>query len=415
MHGKHSGGVSKNMELPVMAEQAMLKGLHILGTADVLHRAWLEHVKANIVEESNGIFKHKKFDTNFIIQTEVECSDHVHHVILLPDLASAESLREKMLPHGKIDSEGFGRPKLHCNAEFIAQSVDEVGGIIGPAHAFTPYFSIYAHFNRPEEVYKSMADKIYFMELGLSADSYFADLMKEDWNYSFLTNSDAHSPWPFRMGREFTRFKLKEPSFKEIKKALKEKEDKKIVLNAGLDPREGKYHRTACNICYTKYSADQALQFKWRCPKCKGAIKKGVKERIIELADYKEEKHPSFRPPYLHIITLAEIIQLSLGKREPNNKEVQQKWKDLVERFDNEINVLIDVKIDELKEADKKTAEFVDAFRKGFVVYEEGGGGLYGKPSISMNEKDFGIAKKKIAEGETKIADFSGQKTLSEF
>ena len=260
-----------------------------------------------------------------------------------------------------------------------------------------------------------MADKIYFMELGLSADSYFADLMKENWNYSFITTSDAHSPWPFRMGREFTRFRIKEPSFKEIKKALKEKEDKKIVLNAGLDPREGKYHRTACNICYTKYSTEQAMQFKWRCPKCKGAIKKGVKERIIELADYKEEKHPSFRPPYLHIITLAEIIQLSMDAREPNSKPVQQKWKDLVDRFGNEIKILIDLPIEELKEADAKTAEYVDSFRKGFVVYEEGGGGMYGKPHISRNEKEFEAEKKKIAEGGTKIADFSGQKTLGEF
>ncbi|MCX8158235.1 MAG: endonuclease Q family protein [Candidatus Diapherotrites archaeon] len=421
LHGKYSGGVSKNMELGLMAEQAKLKGLHILATGDVLHKEWLRHIKANLIEETNGLFKHKKFDCYFIIQTEVECKDRVHHIIFFPSIESAEEMREKLGKFGDLDLEGFGRPKLKCSAETIVEKAEEVGAIVGPAHAFTPYFSVYAHFDSLKQLYKEMYEKIYYIELGLSADSYLADLITENHNYSFITASDAHSPWPFRLGREFTRFRIREPSFKEIKRALIEKEEKKITLNVGLDPREGKYHRTACNKCYTKYNLEQAQRNKWRCVKCNGTIKKGVKERILELAKIEESEiskyeanqiNPEFRPPYIHIIPLAEIIQITLKEREPNSEKVQKIWKNFVEVFENEIFVLIDAKIEELSELNKEVAENINCFRKGLVVYEEGGGGNYGKPIICKDNLEIEKLKEEIKKSKK---DFSKQRTLNDF
>ena len=415
IHGKHAGGVSKNMELGVIAEQSIYKGLHIVGTGDITHKKWFEHTKENLVEESNGVYRHKEHDVNFVIQTEVQCNGRVHHVVFLPDLESAWEFREKIQEHAILDSEGCGRPRIRKDAEFIAEKVEECNGIIGPAHAFTPYFSVYAHFDSPAELYKGMHDKIYFMELGLSADSAIADRMKQNWNYSFITTSDAHSPWPLRLGREFTRFKLKEPSFAEIKKALKEKEEKRIILNVGLDPKEGKYHKTACSSCYTKFSRVQAEQFKWKCPKCSSPIKKGAKTRIVELAEFEEEKHPEFRPPYTHIIPLAEIIQIAFGMKSANCMKVQSKWKDFVERFDNEIAVLIDTKEEELNEYDKLVGEYIAAFRKGLVVYKEGGGGQYGVPHICKTKEELEETTKRILKEEEMETDFSGQKILAEF
>ena len=111
-HGLYSGGVSKNMLLPVIAEQAKMKGLDVCGTADITHAKWLAHVKENIVEEENGVFKAKNSETNFIVQTEIQCSDLVHNLVFLPDLASAETLREKLKNFGILDSWGCGRPRL---------------------------------------------------------------------------------------------------------------------------------------------------------------------------------------------------------------------------------------------------------------------------------------------------------------
>jgi PHP family Zn ribbon phosphoesterase len=224
-----------------------------------------------------------------------------------------------------------------------------------------------------------------------------------------------NSPWPHRLGREFNRIEMKKPCFSELKKALEAREEKKIVLNAGLDPREGKYHETACNNCFSHFSMQQAEQFHWNCPHCKNPIKKGVRDRILELADLKEEKHPLFRPPYWHLLPLAEIIQQALGIENVLAKSVQSKWKDFVERFGNEIAVLVDVPESELTEFDSKTAPFILAFRKGWVHYSPGGGGEYGKPFIALSEKEFAELKANPPERTSKKNNFRGQKTLGEF
>lgn len=92
-------------------------------------------------------------------------------------------------------------------------------------------------------------------------------------NLSFLSNSGAHSPWPYRIGREFNRFNTdKEISDFETLQNMIVKGPKQ---NVGLDPREGKYHLTAYNSCYKKYSLIQAQNNSWRC-ECGSTIKKGV-------------------------------------------------------------------------------------------------------------------------------------------
>jgi len=414
-HGPFAAGVSKNMLLPVISEQSKLKGLDVCGTADITHREWLDRLKENLIEEENGVFKEKKFETNFIPQTEIQCNDKAHNIIFLPDLSIAETLREKLKGFGILDSWGCGRPRLRLSSQKLAEIVLDLGGMIGPAHAFTPYFSVYAHFDSMQKCYGALKDKIYFMELGLSADSYFADLIQDNWNFSFLTNSDSHSPWPHRIGREFTRIKMKKPCFKELEKALRNKEEKLITLNAGLDPREGKYHRTACNDCFTKYSMEQAIALKWKCSKCSSPIKKGVRDRILELASSSEEKHPKHRPPYLHLLPLAEIIQFTLNVKNVQGKEVQKIWGEFIEKFENEIKVLVDTKEPELKEVNEKVSENIVAFRNGLVQYVPGGGGNYGKPIICKTKEECARIGKELERNLNASEVIKNQKTLGEF
>jgi len=414
LHGVYAGGVSKNMLVPIIAEQAKLKGIDAVSTADILHKKWFEHVKQGIVEESNGVFSDKNSKCFFVVGTGVESKDRAHHLIYLPDFSAAEQLREKLIGFGNPDCAMCGRPVLRLNAEQIAENVEEAKGIIGPAHSFTPYTGIYAHHDSVRKAYGGMAESISFIELGLSADSALADLIEENHSYSFLTSSDAHSPWPHRIGREFTRMKLKEPSFKEIRKAFERKQEKLITLNVGLNPKEGKYHLSACNACFTKYSAEQANQLNWKCMKCRGAIKKGVRDRIEELADFKEETHPDFRPPYMHSLPLAEIIQAAFGVNNINSQKVQSTWMDFVERFGNEINVLVDAEEEELNEVNQEVAKKVKAFREGLVLYIPGGGGNYGKPIICDSKEEFD-SRKEILEKDINASQVSGQKTLGEF
>ena len=411
-HGLYSGGVSKNMIIPIIAEQAQLKGLHIVSTSDILHGKWKTQCEKELIEESNGVFKHKKFDTYFILGTEAETNDLVHHLIYFPDFSSVENLKTSLKGKANFECFGCGRPKLKMNSQELAEKVFDNGAVIGPAHAFTPYFSIYAHYNSMDSCYAEMKKNVYFMELGLSADSDFADLISENHNYVFLTSSDSHSPWPHRIGREFVRVKLKNPGFKELENAFKKKEN--FILNVGFDPREGKYHCTACNTCFEKYSVRDAERFKWRCQKCKGTIKKGVRDRILELKDC-DGKHPEHRPKYLHSVPLAEIIQNAFDIKGVNTQKVQSTWRNFVDAFDSEINVLLDVKIEELKKINEEVAVKISAFRKGFVHYIPGGGGNYGKPIICNTKEEFEKKRNELGEKLECASVDKKQKSLSEF
>ncbi len=413
-HGPYSTGVSKNMLVPVIAEQSRLKGLDVCGTADLLQGTWMKHLKENIVEKENGVFSDKKELLHWIPQVELQCNKRVHHLVFLPDFASAENLKKSLAGKAVFDSWGCGRPVVRLSAEEIAGKVKDAGGMIGPAHAFTPYFSVYAFFDSIKEAYASMGPEISFLELGLSADTFFADMVPENREYQFLSNSDSHSPWPYRIGREFTRIEMREPSFKELKNALEKKEEKRIKLNVGLDPREGKYHLTACNSCYAAYSLNDAKSLNWRCPKCGGSIKRGVRDRI-EMLSQGNSKSPGFRPPYQHSVPLAEIIQLALGVQGTNTAAVQGMWRDFVDRFGSEINALVDAKEEELKEVNPRVGMKIVSFRKGWVNYVPGGGGQYGKPVICDSKKEFEEKQKEVDQALKEKSDFRGQKTLGEF
>ncbi|MEM4256939.1 MAG: endonuclease Q family protein [Candidatus Diapherotrites archaeon] len=413
LHGKFAGGVSKSMELPVLSQQAKLKGLDVLSTGDILHKRWFSHVRENVVEESNGVYADKNGNCYFIVGGELEDKDGIHHLFYLPSLESALELRQRLLPFGNLDCALCGRPFVKLSPEKIAENVCDVGGVFGPAHSFTPYTGIYAFYDSLKSAYGSMSDKLYFIELGLSADTFLADLISENHAYSFLTSSDAHSPWPNRLGREFVKIKMHKPDFNNLKRAFCEREDKLITLNVGLDPKEGKYHCTACSNCFLKYSLADAVALNWKCSKCGHDIKRGVRDRIMLLKNTAEGVHPNFRPDYLHILPLLEIIQSALSVKGVNTKAVNSKWFELVELFGNEIKILTEVNESELI-AEGIVGEFIVAFRKGFVIYLPGGGGKYGKPIVCRSEEEFNKVSAEL-KFESHCPDNAPQKKILSF
>jgi len=398
IHSKYSGGSSILMELPVIAKQAELKGLDIVGTGDALHPLWFKHLEENLVEEGEGIYKIKNSTTKFLITTEIEDLKRVHHLIIFPSLSNAKSLFEKFKKYSR-DIEKDGRPHLNIKGDEIVDLVKDVDALIGPAHAFTPWTAIYKEYNSLEECYKDNLKEIKFLELGLSADTYLADRIPELQDITFMSNSDTHSPWPHRLGREFNRVQIKELNFNEIKKAINHEGERKFSLNVGLNPKEGKYHLTSCTRCFLRFKLKDAIMLKWKCPECGGKIKKGVLDRINELAKFEEAKHPWHRPPYLHIIPLAEVISLSLGIHTLTSKKIKEKWNFLVKKFGTEINVLVDAEVEKIKEVDLEIGKIIEKFRKGRINYIPGGGGQYGKPTLKNETIEFyGSGQKKLSE-----------------
>ncbi len=388
IHSRYSGGTSNVMEIPVIAKQAELKGLNLVGTGDALHPGWIKHIKQNVSEENNGVYSAKNSRTRFLLTTEVEDAKRVHHLILFPSISSAESLSEKLKKYS-TDIEKDGRPHLKLNGEEIVDYANEIGAILGPSHAFTPWTAIYKEYDSISKCYGKNTKDVKFLELGLSADTEMADRIKELQEITFMSNSDTHSPWAHRLGREFNRIMVDELSFDEITYAIEMKKGRKFLLNAGLNPKEGKYHLTACSRCYLRFKLNDAKNLNWKCPECNGSIKKGVFDRINELATWEIPRHPEHRPRYIHIIPLAEVISLAYGIKAVNTKRIGDKWNELVQKFKTEINVLLDSDIGEIKRVDMKIGQIIEKFRSNKIRYIAGGGGQYGRPTLQNEKENF--------------------------
>ena len=390
IHSHYSAATSPRMDLPTLATEASRKGIQLLGTGDCLHPKWLKGIREQ--EEKKGIFyfkgngEGKDTNTTFVLTVEVEDMKRVHHLLILPSISKTEELYESFRKYSP-DIDSNGRPSLRLSGEEIAEHAKDAEALIGPCHAFTPWTALYAYHNSLRECYGDMVGYVSFVELGLSADSSYADRIKELHELTFLTNSDAHSPYPIRLAREFNRFQVEDISFDELKAAIERKRGRKPVLNVGMPPKEGKYNESACIRCYKHYSLREAMIRKWRC-ECGGLIKKGVRDRVNELADC-DGTHPEHRPPYLHLIPLAMIIGLAVHKS-ASSKSVTKIWESLLAEFGTEVNVLVDASIDDFQAVnfnlDAGVLEAIKAFREGEIRVIPGGGGKYGVIELKAKE-----------------------------
>jgi uncharacterized protein (TIGR00375 family) len=381
IHSLYSGATSDKMNIETISLEAPRKGIDVMATGDCLHSGWIKEIKAcNVIDD--GTFEMN--GTRFILSTEVEGRHRVHHLLYFPCFSAIEDFKEKIKPYSK-NLETDGRPNVDLSGEEIASLAKDFDVLVGPAHAFTPYTAIYAYHPSLTDCYGDLTDYVSFVELGLSADSDYADKIQELHRLTFLTNSDCHSPHPVRLAREFNRFEVNDATFDEIKKAILRIGGNKPALNVGLPPQEGKYNESACISCYTHYSLEEAIRRRWKCS-CGKRIKKGVRDRVEERANFREPEHPDHRPPYLHLIPLTEIITKAVGQHTPFTKTVTRRWEELVSAFENEITILIDADINDItRTTTPAIAEAIQAFREKKIHIIPGGGGKYG--SIELPEE----------------------------
>jgi uncharacterized protein (TIGR00375 family) len=98
------------------------------------------------------------------------------------------------------------------------------------------------------------------------------------------------------------------------------------------------------------------------------------------------------RPPYIHILPLAEIISITHGKG-VTTVFVQKIWKEMVRRFNNEITALIYAPMEEVKKVDPKVASVIKAFRNKSLEIKAGGGGKYGEIILPKTDPDLNQQK----------------------
>ena len=381
LHSRFSIGTSPTLDLQHLSEAAHIKGINILGTGDCLQGAWLEELETSLEKSGDG---YEFAGVAYVIQAEVETTvnGRVHHLILFPSLSSAHALREILLAKGysKLTS---GRPQLKLSPGELVSLGCEVGALVGPSHAFTPWTSMYAVYDSIHDCYGENEKRIAFLELGLSADTQMASKIAELDSCTFVSFSDAHSARLDKLGREMTRFSLRRPNFREIDRALRGVNGRGIVLNVGLDPREGKYHLTGCRRCKKAYELEDIIvngKVLKTCPACGGPLKIGVKDRIQLLALKNSNTSTARRPPYLHAVPLLEILRAMKRSHYVNVKKV---YEALIKRFENEIAILIDAPLSSIRREHPPLADVLARFRKDDIDFEfVGRGGWYGRIKI---------------------------------
>ena len=90
VHSCFSMASSKDMLIENIAPKARLKGLGLMGTGDGLHPKWLDIIEESTSYSGDGIYSTQNMD--FVITTEIEGKNKIHHLIIIPDIGIAREL-----------------------------------------------------------------------------------------------------------------------------------------------------------------------------------------------------------------------------------------------------------------------------------------------------------------------------------
>ena len=360
----------------IAKECAERKGINIVGIIDCASPYVIEDIEnflktgeAYELEDGGIIYKDK---VCILLGSEVETSEKgrngnsgsAHNLCFFPHLSDIKKFSKEMSTH--IKNITLSTQRSNVSGYELINIVEKYNGILIPAHIFTPFKSYYGNCtDRLENIFKEKYDKIFAVELGLSSDTYLADMISELESKTFVTNSDAHS-LP-KIAREYNKMLVEDISFKEVVKALKNEDGRKILANYGLDPKLGKYHRTHCDNCDSTIETKEPVSV---CPKCgSNKVTFGVFDRIELIKDKETTKSPESRPPYIYQIPLSFIPGVG-------GKTIEK----LLETFETEMNILHKLSEDDIEAVvGKKVAHSIENAREGKVKVEAGGGGNYGK------------------------------------
>ncbi|MBS3101830.1 DNA helicase UvrD [Candidatus Woesearchaeota archaeon] len=401
LHSKYSRATSKDLDLSNLEKYARIKGINLLGTGDFTHPVWLKELKNSLSEDGSGILKTKN-GFNFLLSVEISNiysqdgkGRRIHNIILAPSFEIVEQINAALGKKGRLDYDG--RPIFGFNCielvEMLKGISDEIEII--PAHAWTPWFSIFGSmsgFDSIKECFGEKEKEIHAIETGLSSDPEMNWRLSQLDDISLVSFSDAHSFWPWRIGREATVFDIK-PSYKELINAIRTRHG--LTETIEVNPNYGKYHldgHRACNICL---EPKDSLKRKNICPKCSRKLTIGVLHRVEDLADRKESFRPKNARPFVSLIPLAEILSKILG----SGIASQKTWKEyynLIGNFGSEFNILLDAAPEELKKITSvEIADVIIKNRSNEIRVKPGYDGVYGEPILSGGKDEKIIRKQK--------------------
>lgn len=394
LHSKYSRATSKDLSLETLANGAKVKGLNLLSAPDFTHHVWLKEMKSKLTNEKNGIFYFN--DVNFILTSEIATINqfqgktrHVHHNIHAPSFDIVDQINEQLGKFGDLNSDG--RPMLTVSPAEVVDILMEISKdiLVYPNHAWTPWRAVFGSiggYNSLEECYQDQTKNIFALETGLSSDPLMNWMWSKLDRITLLSNSDAHSANPWRLGREANAFELDELAYNEINDVIKKKDGKRFLYTIETSPEYGKYHITGHRDCNVSMNPKDAIKLNNKCPRCGRKMTVGVLQRVEELADREEGFVPDNAIPFKSLLPLYEIISFVTGVNQLYSKKVIEEQNKLIDRFDNELNVLLNVSREELiKVTNEKIADAIIKVRGGKVNFKAGYDGVYGIPIFDGN------------------------------
>ena len=202
-------------------------------------------------------------------------------------------------------------------------------------------------------------------------------------NKALVSFSDAHSSWPFRIGREATIFK-KTDSYRGIIEQIR---NKTFIATIETDPAYGKYHWDGHRNCDFSCSPEKAKELNEICPVCKRHLIVGVDSRVEQLANNPQGFKPENAKPFFKLLPLHELISLAVGNN-MQSKKVWAVYNSIINLFGNEFNILLDVSKEELisQSINEKLIELIIKNREQKIKVKPGYDGIYGEASFSEKQ-----------------------------
>lgn len=403
IHSRFSRATSKRINIDEITRFAKIKGLNLMGTGDFTHPIWLKELRKDLtLVEDSGVYKPAKnprSPIHFMVTTEVSTVfifqgkvKKIHHVILTPSLETAAQINDRLARYSDLTVDG--RPTLKMSAAQLVEEVMSVscGNVVFPAHVWTPWFSLFgafSGFNHVEDCYQDMTKHIFALETGLSSDPPMNWRVSALDKFTLVSNSDSHSCWPWRIGREANVFDLERLTYHEVMDAIRRKDVNRFKFTIETNPAYGKYHWTGHRHCKVSMPPKEALKFGNFCPVCRKPLTKGVQQRVEELADRPVGFQPEGVIGYKRLLPLSEIIKRVLGASNPSVKAVWNIYNVLIEKIGDEYTVLMYASEEQLRKiVHPKIAEALIRVREGKVKVDPGYDGVYGQLTIFNEEKD---------------------------
>ncbi|OGZ34685.1 MAG: hypothetical protein A2V60_00330, partial [Candidatus Portnoybacteria bacterium RIFCSPHIGHO2_01_FULL_39_19] len=346
-------------------------------------------------------------ETRFILTTEISSiyskggkTRKIHNIIFAPNFEAVEKINTHLGWIGNLKSDG--RPILGLDAKELAKIVLNISEdcLIIPAHAWTPWFSIFGSFSgfdSIEECFEEYTKYIYAIETGLSSDPEMNWQLSKLDNITLISNSDAHSP--AKIGREANIFEGEKIDYNLIANAIKRRstqieprqvgdtqinaeKELRLVKTLEFFPEEGKYHWDGHRNCGIVFSPDESFKYNNVCPRCGKPLTIGVMNRVRQLADRQIGEKPINAIPFQRLIPLEEIIADVIGIG-VGTKGVNEHYKNLIKVFGNEFKILLEVRKEQIASVSlPEIAEGIDKVRQGKISVSPGYDGEYGKISI---------------------------------